>query len=218
MRVKRAVAVCFMMAAYVATATAQDWGDRQSRSSLTIGPGFHAGASMTLDPPERFKLKPTLALKGELHATYPLSPAINVGFGIGYERRGTYMHVHNQEANGDHLRLGFVDFHPHFVFSGFSLGMVFGLPVGDIEFFGGFGGGDDGPPIMLEPRLEGIIPIADMEDGWFSIVIGGGYSLTPLIDVESTEFFGDWHHVSAHLGMRFEYRIPGTDRKSETVE
>lgn len=201
-----------MMLLLAASATAQDWGDRESRSSLTIGPGFHAGASMTLDPPMGFKLKPTLALKGELHATYPITPSISAGLGLGYERRGTYIHPHNFEDGGEHMRLGYFDIHPHFIFSGFSIGMVFGIPIGEVETFGGFGGSADSPPIMIEPRLEGIIPIADLEDGWFSLVIGGGYSLSPLIDLETSEFVGDWHHVSAQLGMRFEYKIPDTER------
>lgn len=193
------------------SATAQDWDDLESRASLTIGPGFQGGASMILEPPELFKIKPTFSWKGEVHATYPITPTIATGLGIGYERRGTYMHVFNNEDIGEHLRIGYFTFHPHIVFSGFSLGAAFGFPLTDPPSFGGVGGGDI--PVLVESRMEGIISLADLEDGWFSLIIGGGYSHTTLLDIDgSSDAFGNWNHVSAYMGLRFEFAIPDTER------
>ena len=66
---------------------------------------------------------------------------------------------------------------------------------------------------MIEPRIEGIIPLADMEEGWFSLIIGGGSSITQYFDYPTeTDYFGNWNHVAAYLGMRFEFAVPDTER------
>lgn len=190
--------------------SAQDWSDREARASLTIGPGWHGGASMILDSPKGFEIKPTFSWKAEVHTTYPLTPVIAAGLGIGYERRGTYMHVFDQPDNGNHNRIGYLFLHPHFSFSGFSIGTVFGFPMSETED-AMFGSGE-GAEVMIEPRLEGIISLADMKDGWVSMVIGGGYSVTPYFDIPSSDFSGNWNHVSAYLGLRYEFTIPDTER------
>lgn len=191
---------------------AQDWDDREARAALTIGPGFHGGASMILDSPEGFEIKPTFSWKLEAHATYPFTPVISAGLGLGYEKRGTYLHVFDRPSDGKHLRIGYFFLHPHFSFSGFSIGTLFGFPVSEPEGLLGFGSNDD-VLTMIEPRIEGIIPLADLEDGWFSLIIGGGYSVTQYFDYPTDDdFFGNWNHVSAYLGMRFEFTVPGTER------
>lgn len=195
------------------TLSAQDWGNRVSRLGLTIGPGFHGGASMIQDSPEGFKIKPTFAWKADVHTTFPLAPTVSVALGLGYDSRGTVLHIHDNANASGTTDMGYFTIHPHFVFSGFSLGTVFGLPIGEgSSSIGGFAGMGGDPPMMIEPRIEGIISLHDDETGWVSLVIGGGYSLTPMIDVEASEFFGDWHHFSAHLGLRYEFLVPDTEQ------
>ena len=122
----RRVQACVLIASTWLVATlnlaAQDWDDREARASLTIGPGFHGGASMILDSPQNFEIKPTFSWKAEAHATYPLTPVINAGLGLGYEKRGTYLHIFDQPSSGDHIRIGYFFLHPHFSFGGFSIG------------------------------------------------------------------------------------------------
>ncbi len=197
---------------------AQAWGDREARRGLTIGPGFQAGASMIQDSPEGFKIKPTFAFRADVHTTYPLVPTVAVGLGLGYDSRGTLLHVHDNDAISGTVKTAYFSIHPHFVFSGFSLGVNFGLPLGDpATSIGGVPGSGSEQPVMIEPRIEGIIPLVDDETGWASLVIGGGYSLSPLIDIDATDVSGDWHHFSAHLGFRYEFLIPDTQADNDFV-
>lgn len=199
------------------SARAQDFDDREARAGLTIGPGIQTGASMTLDSKQGYKIKPVFAYKLEAHATYPLTPIINAGLGLGYESRGTREHVFDRSDIWQDYRVGYFTINPSFSFSGVNMGFVFGFPVGGgITNYGGasfdFDESDD-IPVMIDARLEGVIPIYDDEVGWLSLVFGGGYSLNELIDYpEGTELFGDWNHVSGHIGFRFEFLVPDTER------
>lgn len=184
---------------------------------MTIGPGFLAGASMILDSPEFFKIRPTFTWKADVHATFPITPVVNAGLGIGYESHGTNIHVFNNKEQDDDIKVTYLSFNPHFVFSGFSLGMIFGVPVNEseAEFFPGTDSED--PPVMLMPHIGGIISLADMEDGWLSLVIEGGYSLSELYEQPDSDFVGNWNHVSLMMGLRYEFAIPGTEQEDQPI-
>ena len=200
--------------------------DREARAGLTIGPGFSAGGSIIAKTPELNKVKPIIAWRGEVSTTYPLSDIITAGLVLGVDSRGTRVHFHSNSDLYNNWRVNYFSFYPSFTFSGVNIGMNIGLPLSgtvtdpegtsvDIEEGGVPGFGTSGAlelPLLLEPRLGGVISLLDDETGWLSLTIFGGYGISELVDFpEPTDTFGDWRHFSLELGVRYEFLIPDTD-------
>lgn len=209
------------------TTNAQEFEDRESRASLTVGPSIITGASMTVGAPYGFNLLPVFAWRGGVHTTYPLTSVISAGLEIGADSRGTEVLATDNSLSFTDTRVTYFSLYPNFSFSGFNLGFNFGFPLSanttayqDLAFSGGLNGStqsisDTIPiPVLLEARLGAIIPVYDGEVGWASIVFGVGYAFSELIDQpDQSNIFGNWRTASAHLGARFEFAIPGTERK-----
>lgn len=212
-------------------ANAQEFDDREARASLTVGPSIVTGASMTLGSPYGFNLLPVFAWRGGVHATYPLTDVISAGLEVGVDSRGTEVLLTDNSLSFNDTRVTYFSLYPNFVFSGFNLGFNFGFPMSakttayrDLAFSISPDGTLNGEtldisdtipvPVLLEARLGAVIPVYDGELGWASIVFGVGYSFTELIDQpDQSIIFGNWRTASAHLGGRFEFAIPGTERK-----
>lgn len=219
----------FLMMLTSITANAQNFEGRQARAALTIGPSITTGASMTLSAPYGFKINPVFAWRGGIHTTYPLTDVISAGLEIGADSRGTTVLAADNELSFTTTRVTYFSLHPNIVFSGFNLGFNFGFPLSanathhttalttqPQEFLDGVSQdiSDTIPvPVLLEGRLGAVIPVYDGELGWASIVFGVGYAFNELIDQpDQVGIFGNWKNASAHLGGRFEFAIPGTER------
>ena len=191
-------------------------GDRNARAGLTIGPGFATGASMILDSPSGYKIKPVFAWTGEVSTTYPLTDVISSGLSLGIHSRGTRVHHFQNENIYSDTRVLFFTLYPNFTFSGFNLGFNLGLPLSGTETAYTGASSDLSSNLlntMAELRFGGTIPIADDELGWLSVTILGGYSFSKLVDYpDIVETFGDWRNISLQAGFRFEFLIPGTER------
>ncbi len=96
----------FMMAGTPLLAQ-DDWGSCKSTTSLTVGPEFLAGASMTQDPPEFYKVGPVFAWRGGAEMFYPLTPIIGAGFGLGLDSRGTKL---RQYDNSDFYTITHINY------------------------------------------------------------------------------------------------------------
>jgi hypothetical protein len=190
---------------------AQSFSERNARAGITIGPGFSAGASMVTDSPEGFKVKPIFAWRVEANTTLPLTEAMNALMTLGVDSRGTKFHLENNSDIYTDWRVTYFSLYPQFSFSGFSLGINLGIPVSA----SGTSGSRDTEvdlkdvPVMIEPRIGGVIPLMDEEVGWLSLILGGGYCINDFLDVGAGP---DASGVSAHLGLRFEFLLPGTER------
>ena len=208
----------FLLLLLAPGSSAQEFRDRESRAGLTIGPGFQGGASMIIESRETQKIKPIFAWRAGIHTTYPLNEVISAGLGLGLDNRGTREHVFNNSDLYADTRVMYFSLYPNFVFGGFNLGFNLGFPL-SASYTTANGtstsiSDTEDLPLLLEPRVGVTIPLVDVKEGWLSVVFGTGFSFTPLIDYpEPTDFFGDWRNVSAHLGLRFEFGIPGTERE-----
>lgn len=209
---------------------------RLSRASLTVGPGFSAGASTFLDSPEGYKIKPLFDWSIDAHGSYPLTPVINAMFGLGVESRGGRMHHHESEDLRSDFKVTYFNITPGFSFGGFTLGFNFGFPMSatNTGFLQNFGGPiptaetsrdipDEAVSVLLEPQLGAVIPIIDTETGWLSLTVVAGYGLNELISQEYVAGIpvvgprqeaeqGDFHTAAGRLGLRFEFAIPNTER------
>lgn len=212
------------------TATAQEFEDREARAALTVGPSITTGASMILGAPYGFNILPAFAWRAGAHATYPLTDVISAGLEIGADSRGTMVLATDNTLSYTTTRVTYFSFYPNIVFSGFNLGFNFGFPLSantttyqDPAFSGNFDGSLNGTsrdisdtipiPVLAEARLGAVIPVYDGELGWASIVLGLGYAFSELVDQpDQSNIFGNWSNASVHLGGRFEFAIPGTER------
>jgi hypothetical protein len=202
------------------TAHAQtDYSGRLATATLTVGPSFEGGASMVLDSPEGWKIKPIFAYRFGVVATYPLTPVIGATFGLGYENRGSRYHFY---ANADAFRdvhISYFTITPGFKFSAFALQLNLGLPLGGYvttpsQTTDFTTAENDKINFMVEPRLGAVIPLMENQSGWLALTIMGGLTVSELSDrgpVSSS--MGDDHNWAAYLGVNYQFSIPGTARK-----
>lgn len=198
--------------------SAQEFKDRESRAGLTIGPGFMGGASMIIESRETQKIKPIFAWRAGVHTTYPLNEVISAGLELGVDNRGTREHYFDNSDLYADTRVTYFSLYPNFVFGGFNLGFNLGFPLSASYTLANGSSIDvsdtDELPLLIEPRIGVTLPLVDVKEGWLSLVFGTGFSFNPLIDYPGpANIVGDWRNVSAHLGMRFEFGIPGTERE-----
>jgi hypothetical protein len=205
-----------------------DYSNRLATSSLTVGPTTIFGASMIIDPAKGSKVSPIFSYKLSADATFPLTPVISAGLGLGYESRGTKIRA---ESNADIFtttRLSYFTIYPNFGFSSFRIGLNMGLPLGG-SFTSKFGAGttevvsdltssqQDSVEFLLEPRIGATVVLMEDKTGWLGLVISAGFSLNEMVnrgDVSALgEDAGDFHMVSGHIGVTYQFTIPGTKRK-----
>ncbi len=201
------------------TATAQtNYGKRKATRQLTLGAAFGVGASMILSPPPGAKVKPIFAWRGTAEASYPLTETVGTALGLGLDSRGYSLHPDGAPEDYVDTRITYFTFTPGFTFSAFYIGMNIAMPmsgtasseaatsdISDAEM--------DNFTTLLEPRVGAIIPLMDEETGWMGLTILGGASLNEMVDradVSGDE--SDYHMVSLHLGLTYQFAIPGTKR------
>ncbi len=217
-----AAIVLVLFVAATANGSAQtDYSNRLATSSLTVGASTLFGASMIIDPPQGSKVSPIFSYKISADATFPLTPVITAGLGLGYESRG--MKIRN-ESNSDIYnitRVGYFSIFPGFGFSAFRIGLNMGIPMGGTNSVKlGTGGTEtvtemataqtDSLEFLLEPRIGATVVLLEDKTGWLGLVISAGYSLNEL---RSTGGIGDFHMVSGLIGVTYQFTIPGTKRK-----
>lgn len=193
-----------------------DYSNRRATSFLSIGPGFAGGASLAVDPPTGYKVGPVFSWRGTAEVAYPLSPSISAMMSLGYDSRGTAI----EDANGTSLydtRTGYFSIQPGFVFSGFYIGMNFGFPMsGSVTTPDGTTTSFTDAQLetvesVLEPRLGGVFTLINDKSGWLAMTVTGGYDLNEAKDPNGAVSFGKM--VSAHLGVFYQFTIPGTGKR-----
>ena len=210
--------VAFVLGSITAhSARGQGFEGRQSRAGLTIGLGGSGGATIIVDAPDLQKISPAFAWRGEVSATYPLTPVIGANLVFGIEGRGVKTYYFDNSMLSTDWKVNYFSLYPSFTFSGFNLGVNFGVPLGATATpYTGITAdiADDRVPTMIEPRAGGVIPLVDDKIGWLSLTLLAGYSLTELIEPTVSELnTGNWKNASLQLGVRFEFGIPGTERQ-----
>jgi hypothetical protein len=66
---------------------------------------------------------------------------------------------------------------------------------------------------MIEPRIGVIIPVVDNQTGWLGVTAIVGYSLnrvTKPVDIGGQTFEDPHQLFSVHLGLTWQFGIPGT--------
>lgn len=211
------VASCLIGAASLEAQT--DYSNRRATSFLTAGLGFAGGASMTLSPPEGNKVGPIFAWRLTGQAAYPLSPSISAMMELGLDNRGSRERPFNNTDLYTDTHIGYFSINPGFMFSSFYVGMNFGFPVsGSYTNNGGTVDMSDASfdklQTIIEPRVGAIIPLMNNKSGWMGLSILGGITLNEIIDrgTVSSSDDSDYHLVSAHLGLFYQFSIPGTGK------
>jgi hypothetical protein len=200
---------------------------------LTVGLSFTPGAAISLEAPELWKIGPIFAWRAGVDALYPLTPVISASLGFGLDHRGTALRWHNDKTMWEERFVDYFHITPGFQFSSFWMGISFGFPSGGVRRWQNF---SDGPEqsteldtdvnklaTMIEPRIGAVVPIMDEEIGWLGLTVGAGYNLSDIS--ESKTFLpGAFEKqnvgsqtVSLHLGVTWQFAIPGTSRISDDL-
>jgi hypothetical protein len=205
------------------------YADREATSSLTAGLGFAGGASISLDAPELWKVSPVFAWRANVDISYPLTPVIGASLSLGIDQRGTKVYWYEDKTMWDERIVDYFHITPGFTFSSFYLGVSIGIPTAGVRRWQDF---SDGPEMqteldkdvnklatMIEPRIGAVVPLMDEEIGWLGLTVSAGYNVSDLSE-SSTFFPGAFakqnigsQTASMHLGLTWQFVIPGTSRK-----
>jgi len=55
------------------------------------------------------------------------------------------------------------------------------------------------------------VTLLDQQIGWLGLTLGIGYSISPVLDLPSSGSY-DYHMVSGHMGLTYQFGINGTGR------
>ena len=203
-----------------------DYSGRKATAGLTVGADFSGGASLIVKPPDGEKVGPIFAWRAGADVSYPLTPVISAGLGLGLDSRGTELHDINNSERYTITRVMYFSITPSFNFSAFSIGLNMGVPLSgsntsklgslatevtsdmtSTQF--------DRVEFMLEPRIGASILLLDDDTGALTMNITGGYTLSTLQDFGdvSTDVIGDYHMASLHLGLSYQLAIAHTRRR-----
>jgi hypothetical protein len=207
-------------AVVVSSAHAQTDYRTKATGMLSVGLGFAGGASIPLEPPEGLKFKPGFAWRLTADAAYPINPTVGAMMSIGLDSRAFKFHPHasSDEASTTTTHISYFSIYPAFKFSAFTLGVNFGFPMGASNAFGAGNSIDftdaefDKVTTLIEPRLGVVIPVVDEDIGWLGITLGGGITVSDIIEVPST-MEANYQMVSGHLGLTWQFGIKGTGRR-----
>lgn len=211
----------------VAAADAQtSYSESKASTMLTVGVGFEGGMSLTLDPPIEWKVGPTFAYRAGINTSYPLTSTISATLGLGLDSRGAAQSWYDNALVTNTVRVNYFSLFPGFRFSAFALGVNIGLPLGGVRTWQD---GSENPQVqrkldrsidglktMIEPRIGAVIPLVDQPVGWLGFSIFLGYNLNDIstsFDVISGQVEGSEvssNTLSAHLGLTWQFGIPGT--------
>jgi hypothetical protein len=207
-----------------------DYSPRGATSMLSVGLGFAGGASTSIEAPDTWKLDPfNFAYRWGLDVSYPLTSTISATMELGADSRATTLYWYQDKTVWESRRVDYFSITPGFRFSAFFLGMNFGIPVKGVRSWQNT---SDAPGrkiemdvdtenllTMIEPRLGVVVPVLDEEIGWLGITFTSGYNLSNISDKEDflpgpprKEALGS-QTVSLHLGLTWQFGIPGTGRK-----
>ncbi len=229
--------LCWLTAAVVVTAATllprpmqaqSDYSDRGARAMLSVGPFYTAGASMTFDAPQNYKVAPVFAWRTGIDVSYPLTPVIGATLGLGLDVRGNKMYWYSDETVWEQRRITYFTVSPAFTFSAFYLGFTFGFPTAGGKIWQNT---TDAPErtlelnitennlnVMLEPRIGVVIPLVDAKIGWLGLSVLASYNLSTITD-DKNFFAGqsgnaevNSNAVSLQGGITWQFGIPGTGR------
>jgi len=201
-----AVVLCLVAIGSVRGQTKYD--KHAATRALTIGAGFAPGMSFVIYPEETPEL--VFAYRGDLDVTYPLSSKISAALALGFDSRG----YNNQ-------RINYFSIMPGFTFSSLFLGVNFGLPMsGSYTYADRTIELDDDAldrlNLIIEPRLGAVVPIVDDRTGWLGLTVSAGATVNEILEHSDVALPGreapDYHMLSLHLGLTYQFAIPGTQR------
>jgi hypothetical protein len=230
--------VALAMAATTLTAQT-NYSDQKASGNLTIGAEFQPGISLSVDPPEGSTTGPLFAYRVGAASSYPLSSSVWAMLNLGLDSRGVNFLDANNSDNRTETRVNYFSIFPAFRFSAFILGVNFGLPLGgtvtDVTSSSNHSttldASKDNLATMIEPRIGAVLPLIDEKGGWLGLTVMAGYTLNEIKTLTDDEkaaqelakqlaqsfgadvpSFGKTNMVSFHLGLTYQFAIPGTAR------
>jgi hypothetical protein len=200
----------------------------QATRLLSIGAGFAGGSSMLLDPAENWKVSPVFAWRLTVDANYPFNDVVAAALSLGLDRRGGEFYWYDDKTVTERRMVNYFTITPGVNLKGFVLGLNIGVPMGGSRTYRN---GDESVErtveldakvdkllVLIEPRLSGMIPVLDTELGWLGVTVGAGYALSDMserLDFSPGETPGKTFSTasaSAHIGLTWQFGIPGTRR------
>lgn len=205
-----------------------DYANKTATDHLTAGLGFAAGATLHLQAREGTKLGPLFAYRITADLGYPLGGVARANLSLGLDSRGI------KERNPDNTeiytktRLTYFTITPAIGLSALWVGVNFALPMsGSYSQKNGPTDAErssdmpddvfDKVEVLIEPRIGAVVPLMNDKNGFLGLTITGGISFNEIYDrgdiVNSgIDAIGDFHITGAHLGLTYQFPIPGTAR------
>jgi len=199
---------------------------------LSVGAEFAGGLSMSFDPPPDWKVSPSVfSYHAGVDATYPLTPIVGASLGLGLDSRGTKYAWFDDKNMWEIRRVNYFTITPAVQLSAFYVGLNIGFPVGGSRTWQNYSGErersqeldskDDSLLTMIEPRIGAVIPLLEEEIGWLGLSVTAGYNLSEMsekgdfLPAPSVTEQSATQAVSLHLGLTWQFGIPGTERNKK---
>lgn len=211
-------------------ARAQSESDVMATDKLSVGLGYAAGATVSLDPATNWKVVPSLTYRVGVDATYPITDVIGATLGLGLDKRALEFRWYLDPGIWERRAVNYFTVSPGVKFSAFHLGLNIGFPMSATRTW------QNGPDarenaqeldptadtlnVLLEPHIGAIIPIVNRDFAWFGLTIQAGYALNNMSErfifspgQEVGSQYRSTQAVSFRLGVTGQFGIPGTDRR-----
>jgi hypothetical protein len=197
-----------------------DYSARKATSRLSIGAGASLGVALPVGGSFRdsSEAAPGVGVRAGLNITYPVTRSIGVLFNIGIDSRGIGKKPKGQTDNLI-WRASYLFLEPGVAISAFRLSLNIGLPMSlsaPIEGTPGGGTRDDGDFLekMVEMRVGGTLVLMDRTEGWLGLTVDAGFPFNKLyvatVADANPEDIHSMHAFSAHIGLTWQFAIPGT--------
>jgi hypothetical protein len=197
-----------------------DYSARKASSRLSIGAGVALGVALPVGVSfaDSSDAAPGLAYRFGVDIHYPLTRSFAAFLSVGLDSRGL---GRRPPGKNDNLiyRGSYFFIEPGVSFSAFRLSVNIGLPTGLSEPQEGATGvaetrsyPGDHLHTLIEPRVGGLLILMDTKDSWLGLTIGAGFALNKFYaDQFATEDnISSAKNFSAHLGLTYQFAIPGT--------
>ncbi len=189
---------------------ADDTEEQSTKEFLKIGPFITGkGGVNTIDPPQGIKNGFAVVPLPDfgLSTLIPFTPNGQTGalIDLSYSSYAYKLKIYNNEDINWVEKFSYFSIGPNFYFSGFTVGINFGFPMGgtisesklqsqlDIK--------SDDMAMLLELKLGAMLEIVKTPAGIFNFIIQGGYYLSGLYKSENIKFNPQPAQLS--LGLNF---------------
>jgi hypothetical protein len=191
--------------------------------ALTAGPYFVCGPSLHLGAPADETIGSVFAFRIGVAARFPLAEHLAGTLDMGCDSRGIDRLSAGNEAVHTVTRVGYFTFTPGFAISSFWFGLNLGIPLAASQTVTAGSthrsvslSGDEFNAVeyLIEPRIGATVTVFDQPRGRLDLMLGAGMTLNAIAlgDAaarDDSTARGDFRMVTGHIGLSYQFVLPG---------